>query len=197
MSSLTNGSDQIDEKLSGYLRKEHRVILKILDSFQAGLEEALPHKEMISHSIKRILEISDSFIDKNHMRKEDECLLPALRGKDAGRLGQHIKIVTEEHKLCRSMLGGISEKLRSYEEGILDANELVSACIEYIELMRQHIFKEDKLLLPIIESTLSGESAKQVVSCYEEKGRDLEGILRDISAKWDDSYAAPRGEWKK
>jgi hemerythrin-like domain-containing protein len=66
------------------------------------------------------------------------------------------------------LVARLDEGLRALEKGEDGAvSAVLSACDEYIQLLRNHIAKENGVLFPMGESVVEMEDVAEVGGCYE------------------------------
>jgi len=84
-----------------------------------------------------------------------------------------------EHRLGRELVARLDEGLRALERGKDEAAAaILSACDEYVQLLRNHVAKENGVLFPMGESVVEIEDVAEVGGCYErveevEVGREV------------------------
>jgi len=130
------------------LMREHQVALERL----RGFEQALDRRDI--DGVRRTLAFFDEQLSV-HRRNEEEGLFPLL-GRHIGTQVGPIACMLEEHRQERARLEAIRAALAAGEgpqawEWILPAGRGV------IEHLRRHIFKEDNVLFPLAEATLTRE----------------------------------------
>ena len=97
-----------------------------------------------------ILDFLKIFVDKCHHGKEEDILFPALEAAGMPREGGPIGIMLHEHVLGRGLIRDMDAALA----GSADPRSFVAPALDYIELLTQHIAKENSVLLPIAERLL-------------------------------------------
>ena len=78
-----------------------------------------------------------------------------------------------EHEMGRTPVGRISEKLDLYEKGNASVGDVVAPCREYLQLLRQHIFKENNVLYPMGASIMSEQDDTENLGCYEDRKEEM------------------------
>lgn len=146
------------------LRNEHKAILamlKIMEAIlikkEAGTPFPLAHLEQITDFLK-------TFADRCHHGKEEDYLFPALEKAGIPREGGPIGVMLQEHAMgrdyTRGMVDGIA-KLRNKEP---QADYVITRNMEdYIQLLTQHIQKENNILFVMAEMHLE-EGVQQEIS---------------------------------
>ena len=73
-----------------------------------------------------------------------------------------------EHDLGRELVKKATEALKKYSTGDIKAiKELTGNLQQFIELLREHIDKEDNILYPMIESMLPEQEQKELTNSFE------------------------------
>ena len=148
------------------LREEHRVILRalvLLDvaAGRLGAGQALPPGWW-----DRLIEWLRAFADRNHHAKEEAHLFPALAHAGVPAAGGPVEVMLEEHAEGRALI-------RAMAEGA--AAERAAAAARYVHLLRDHIDKENGVLLPLSDAVLDSEQQLVLARAFEaveaEQGR--------------------------
>ncbi len=144
-----------------HLTREHREVEKALNELEFMLEEPLGAERWSMarrEDFEWIVETVGSHL-KHHIHKEDDLLFPALEAflpRDLGPLavlrGEHEDVRDLFDRMCsagrRCMQGNASEETRE---------DLSTLGLAVITLLRDHIYKEDRILFPMVARFLSAE----------------------------------------
>lgn len=160
--------------VSESLVREHEVILKAID----GLERMVGEFESAGRittpdRLRSLLEFSRVFIDRCHHGKEERCLFPCLERRGIPREGGPIGVMLMEHEMGRELVRRISSSLESYVRSGEGLGEVLGPCREYVDLLRQHIYKENNILFPMGEQVVNEEDRESTLRCYEEKEEEI------------------------
>jgi hemerythrin-like domain-containing protein len=145
------------------LKMEHNAVqltLRILDKFCQKIEQS---GEIIDvQHLDQLLEFFKVFVDKCHHGKEEELLFPALENVGVSREGGPIAVLLNEHQQGREYVRNMNASLSQYSKGNQTSiGEFLKTARAYINLLNQHIDKENSVLFPLAEKHLSeGEQAK-------------------------------------
>ncbi|MFQ5514020.1 MAG: hemerythrin domain-containing protein [Myxococcota bacterium] len=131
------------------LSREHQVVLSRL----AELERALDvyAEEVLCDTLRFFDEVVTL-----HRRKEEEILFPALSAHfppDAGP----IACMLDEHREEKRHLQGLSQAL-----DVGDREKIIIHGRSIVDLLRQHIMKEDHVLFPMAERLLDEDQRHRV-----------------------------------
>jgi hemerythrin-like domain-containing protein len=140
------------EKTSQDLIHEHKSILIALNVIEKMYERIQNDKVVDCSDIEDIIEFLKVFADKCHHGKEEKILFPALEEVGIKNENGPIGVMLAQHKqgreFIKQMLGSIANKT-------INKNAFVSAASSYVNLLRNHIEKEDTILFPLSDVKLS------------------------------------------
>ena len=157
-----------ENRLTASLRRDHEVILRALERLEERVAEWKRTGKVDQAILRKFVEFARTFIDRCHHGKEERCLFPCLERRGIPREGGPIGVMLYEHQLGRELVGRIDEGLKALERGDKDAvSAVLSACDGYIELLRNHIAKENGVLFPMGESVAEEVDVAEVGGCYE------------------------------
>lgn len=183
------------------LVNEHRLIRRYLDNASVAIElmeeNKLPPKEFFEAG----LEFSKQFCDKYHHIKEEYEMFMALAQKKEGEIDAQIAFLRDQHEHARNYTAEISNSLEGYGKGdsfhIGNIREFLE---KYVQLLRDHIHKEDHEFYPLALKTFSSPELEQLSENFtksdekfgkdffiqnENKVKNMEKLLTD---KYGDEY---------
>ncbi len=178
------------------LRHEHDAILAALDILQnmdqqlnAGQTTGSAATAELSADLQAFIGFLKEFADKCHHGKEEGFLFPALTA--AGTPGQGVSVgdLLKEHEQGRERIRQMEASLRP----TLDAARFSSAARRYAEVLRSHIQKENDILFPLADKTLSAEKLDELFEAFEAheenvigagRHEELHGMLQDLRHKY-------------
>jgi len=110
-----------------------------------------------------LLEFFKVFVDKCHHGKEEELLFPALEKVGVSREGGPIGVLLHEHQQGREYVQAMNAALAQYTKGDPSVvNEFMKTAKGYINLLNQHIEKENGVLFPLAEKHLSAQAQEKL-----------------------------------
>jgi len=155
-------------KATDTLMEEHRVIERVLEVLQVGADK-LESGELIRPEF--FLDAADfikGFADGCHHKKEEGVLFPKMEQQGIPSQGGPIGVMLSEHQMGRvytkSMREGAERLLAG--DGTAQA-EVVKSARNYVELLQQHIFKEDNILFPMANRVIPPAEQEQVWEDFE------------------------------
>jgi len=150
------------------LTHEHRVIELVL----AGVEGLAAHAER-EHRLDReraekALEILRNFADRCHHAKEERNLFRLMEERGVPREGGPLGVMLHEHELGRAHVQAMGQALPAAPDGeAAAARNFAEHARDYVDLLRQHIQKEDTVLYPMAERLLSREDDTRLMEAFE------------------------------
>ena len=100
----------------------------------------------------------------------------------------------KEHEIGRSYVRNMSEAAEKYKTGEpMYSSQFADNAEKYIELLTQHIDKEDNILYPIADMQLSEEKQSELIEKFDELEQERIGIgkneeLHDLLHHLEDRY---------
>jgi len=157
-------------------KQEHRVVEEALDIlYRIGTR--LERDEGVDpEAIEKVLDFLKTFADKCHHGKEEDLLFAALEMKGVSRTTSPLSTLIREHEIARRFILNMDRALQDYKAGDETAGkDILQNSRAYIELLEQHIEKEDELLYPMAEEKLSDERKKELQKAYDRVESDIIG----------------------
>src|SRR5262245_51048812 len=159
-------------KCTDLLREDHKIILRSVDVFERIVEGENPER-VDRDDAAALLRFLRIFADEHHHMKEESVLFPELMRISQAEAGP-LRHLLFEHSQERSLVEGLQDALRrtNTAEFVLFANRLT-------ERVRNHIWKEDGILFPILDILISSELDEKVSAEFEKFKLDF-GLLDDL-----------------
>src|SRR3990172_2318822 len=122
-----------------------------------------------AETLKKTLEFFRLFADKCHHGKEETHLFPALGRKGFPIDGGPIGVMLMEHDHGRRFVKGMVEAVDSWETKGEEARKaFVQNAKRYVNLLRDHILKENNILFNMADESLTPEEQKALSLKFEE-----------------------------
>jgi len=150
------------------LRHEHDVVLQMLDAaeHQADLIESTGTVDVVF--IQQFVDFAAHFADGCHHLKEERHLFPALAAEGLTPEAGPVAVMLAEHERGRSLVAGLRRDVQAYSEGSRDtAKSLRENLHAYIQLLRQHIWKENNVLFPMADRLLPPDTQARLAEAFE------------------------------
>ncbi len=165
------------------LMDDHRLIERVLEAFEKRVVSG-EGGELPLGFVKEALEFFAEFADSHHHFKEESALFPAMERRGVPREGGPIGMMLHEHEIGRAALRGIRENLPKAGEGSAEAVEAIRRHAgEYVNLLRNHIWKEDNVLFRMAEAHLSPEDIQELEAEFHDP--DNKRVQPEIREKYE------------
>ncbi|MCM8763778.1 MAG: hemerythrin domain-containing protein [Candidatus Omnitrophica bacterium] len=152
------------------LQEEHKAIklmLKILEAICKRLENK---EDIPEENFEKIIEFLKIFVDRCHHGKEEDLLFPAMEEAGIPVEDGPIGVMLTEHNIGRDYVKGMSEAVLRQ-----DFNKFIENARGYVELLEQHIDKEDNILYMIADMHLQESKQKELLQQFEKVERERIG----------------------
>lgn len=150
------------------LKKEHegiKLMLSIMDEICNRLEAG---EKVRTKDIDSIIEFIKTFADKCHHAKEEDLLFPAMEKAGIPREEGPIAVMLMEHDQGRGYVKGLWEAATKYKEGDQKAAfKIIENARNYINLLTQHIDKEENILYNIADMHISEKEQKELLKKFD------------------------------
>ncbi len=159
------------------LTHEHRIIEKVLRAVD-GICRRIERSESVPpQALSQVIAFIRDFADDCHHQKEERMLFPTLEEHGIPRRGGPIGVMLDEHELGRSLVRQMSEAVEAYVAGDQTAPQrFLPSARRYIELLTQHIFKEDNVLFPMAEQVLGEDERTSLAHTFERMEQNRGGL---------------------
>ncbi|MFO7577093.1 MAG: hemerythrin domain-containing protein [Pelovirga sp.] len=173
---------------------EHRLILRmiaLLEGNVALLEQGRFENWDFFHDA---VDFIRNYADRFHHAKEEDVLFAALIKNGMPEKQSPIEAMHIEHDQGRAFVRAMATaagKARAGESGQVPV--IVENARGYIELLRGHIDKEDKILYPLAERILPEEMRHDMLGAYaraEQQTPELEDRYRRLVEEYENQAAA-------
>ena len=164
-------------KATQQLKDEHegiKLMLKIIEKISGDLGKG---KNLNMEHYKKIIEFIKGFADKCHHGKEEDILFPALVNHGMSNESGPIAVMLHEHQLGRSHIKVLSDAFEEFTNGNKQAiNTIVSSSMDYVELLRNHIEKENNILFMMADRVLNEAEQSEIFDAFEKLEVEKIGI---------------------
>ncbi len=151
------------------LKHEHRVIEKmisVLDAFCKNVEKGDFKRE----DAQKIVDFFKTFADKCHHGKEENMLFPEMEKAGVPKEGGPIGVMLFEHKQGRNFIKGMDSGIKEN-----NAKSFLENARNYINLLKEHIYKEDNILFNIAEAHLTSKVQENLIERFEKFENEVIG----------------------
>ncbi|MCC7012935.1 MAG: hemerythrin domain-containing protein [Planctomycetes bacterium] len=171
------------------LSADHRVIEQVLECLEKLAHAASSGRGLDLERGNTVLEFLSMFADRLHHGKEEGLLFPMLQARGMAENVGPIAVMLNEHDLGRSELARLRKALAA-----VDPAGFASAASAYVELLRDHIAKEDGVLFQMAEDRFSDVDRQCLVAEFDRADRNQLGSgVRDRLVESANSLAGSLG----
>jgi hemerythrin-like domain-containing protein len=183
--AIRMAEDQQNTAPSAVLRDEHKTILRVLDVLEKITAKSDSGGGLDIGSSRRCVEFFRLFADACHHAKEEDLLFPVLEQRGIPREGGPIGVMLYEHTVGRELTRKMGEAVEALDAGDASGEEAFRAAArQYLELLRNHIFKEDNILFTMGDRVMSENDQSDLCGKFCEVGcRAFEGKKREELAR--------------
>jgi hemerythrin-like domain-containing protein len=158
----------VSESASARLRDEHVLILRVADVLERLVERSEAGGETDFDAFADCVIFVRLFADCCHHGKEEDLLFPALEARGMPRHTGPIAVMLEEHRIGRGYANRMKEALEPARAGGEEAlSRLLSGARDYVQLIRNHILKEDHVLFEIADQMVRGPACLSLCGEYD------------------------------
>ncbi|MEC9491505.1 hemerythrin domain-containing protein [Flexistipes sp.] len=157
-------------KSTEQLKNEHegiKIMLEVLESIAEYIEKGKVNK-LEEDEIRNTVTFFREFADKCHHTKEERELFPTLEKAGIQKEGGPIGVMLDEHEMGRNHIRAMLESLDDLAESEIAAEKFADNAYAYVELLRQHIDKENDILFRMAELSLGSDMDNKLFQRFEE-----------------------------
>lgn len=155
-------------KATQVLRDEHEGILAMLAVVETAAKRLQGGKEIPPDLMTNAVGFFRNFADKCHHGKEEDELFPLLEQRGVPKKGGPIHAMLAEHNQGRTFVRAMSDAADKYAQGDQTAvPALVQNTLGYVNLLRQHIWKENNALFLMADQVLSEADQDKLYDAFE------------------------------
>ena len=168
----------MENKSINMLVKEHEKILLVVDALEKKCGFLESGENVDKDFFTKVIDFIRNYADRFHHAKEEDILFREFN-KCAEEGCVHCNPVEQmlhEHDLGRDFVKGL-------EKGLNENNKkkILENARGYIQLIREHIFKEDNILYPMADESLSKEVQEDMLKKFKnienQRIKDIEKYL--------------------
>jgi hemerythrin-like domain-containing protein len=153
-------------KATQQLKDEHEGIKLMLNIMEVICNDLEKGKDLNMDHFEKILDFIKGFADKCHHGKEEDILFPDLINHGLPKEGGPISVMLYEHQLGRDHIRRLSNAFNELKNGNKrSVSDIISSSRNYIELLRNHIEKENNILFMMADRVLN---EKEQAGIFEE-----------------------------
>lgn len=166
------------------LEREHRSILSILEGCRVFAEDLKRGEKVPANALQDVVEFFRIYGSQYHQR-EEQWLLSALQDKGLHQGDCLLTMFKEEHRKIACMVEELAGDVSNYAKSGGDVTTKVADTLHSLaELYSSHIWKEDNILLPFADKSLSDSEQQRLREIFRmvTSGREQEAICANEQA---------------
>jgi len=151
------------------LRADHELILQTLNEVEKLCEDLKREKKLDLIKWKKFIQFVREFADGLHHHKEERFLFPSLHKAGLPIEDGPIGCMLHEHDMGRKYIQSLEKSLNQWNENNIEVEEeILSNTFGYLELLRNHIQKENQILFVMADQMLSDSEKENLKKCFNE-----------------------------
>jgi hemerythrin-like domain-containing protein len=155
-------------KPTDILSSEHRVIEQVLDCLDKMIQTCQSEHKLDEQSAKDAVDFFRNFADRCHHGKEEAHLFPAMEAKGFARDCGPTGVMLYEHEQGRKFVRGMAEAIEAAAKGdAAEQKEFIRNARGYIDLLREHIRKEDHCLFGMANNAFTEQDQQALSAAFE------------------------------
>lgn len=176
------------------LKAEHQIILRVIRALANGLDEFERSGDFPAGFFQKCVTFIRLFADACHHGKEEDLLFPVLESRGIPRDGGPIGVMLYEHQVGRKLTKEMAAALDALpSDGPSAKTKFVQNARQYVDLLTNHIFKEDNVLFNMGARIMSTDDRTTLerdfcsVNCKVFEGHrreQLHQLADEIEARW-------------
>jgi len=161
---------------------EHKAITTMLNVMSNISNNIKNKKVFYTNDVEDIVDFLFVYVDKYHRSKEEEVLYPALLLSKY--LTESIGLMINEYKIAKGYLDEIRCCVENFKLGSTFSGEMIVECMEnYVQLIQEHIQKEETDFFPSANKALSEEAQMEISKQFKQINDEFVGL--DIHTHYD------------
>jgi hemerythrin-like domain-containing protein len=155
-------------KATQILMEEHEIITRVLGAVEKAAGR-LSHGEKLRPAFFiNVALFNKNFTDGCHHKKEEGVLFKAMNAAGVQVEGGPIGVMLAEHEKGRLFTQEMRDAAEKWEKGDLSAVWAVTQnALGYVQLLRQHIYKENNILFPMADQVIPADQQEKLVEGFE------------------------------
>lgn len=164
-------------KATETLKHEHEAVKLMMKIMDAACEKLNAQQKLDTQDMDDMIDFLKVFVDRCHHGKEEQILFPRLEAAGVPKEGGPIGVMLAEHEQGRVCIRNMSQAVEDYKAGNTAATtELVANIAAYIELLKQHIDKENNVLFAMADRLLPAEVQEALFEQFEVLEEEVIGM---------------------
>lgn len=147
------------------LRDEHALILRVVDSLERLVDRG--RVGVTAGETRDFVDFFRLYTDALHHGKEEDLLFEAMTEEGFSKATGPIAQMLEEHRLGRALVRQLGEGAEALDDHPSAWRTFDNAARSYIELIRNHIGKEDNALFAMADDAIDEPACRKLCDEYD------------------------------
>lgn len=184
------------------LRHDHRVIQQVVAGMSAVADLLDSGKQVDPSVLSDLVQFLRVFADQCHHEKEEQHLFPILATRTNMSIRRELESLEREHRSAKQLVDRLAKTAAVYYDNPEAVRyRIIDLLQQLAELYPAHIWKEDFLLFPVAQQSLSTAEQQDLREQFEDVEREVgedvhagfEMLARKLEAvvEYRDSGACP------
>jgi hemerythrin-like domain-containing protein len=150
------------------LMEEHRVIERVIASLEKAALRLEQDQDVQPEFFIQAADFIKGFADGCHHQKEEGVLFQSMVENGLPLEGGPVSVMMSEHELGRKYTRGMRSAAEAWRDGDAAQHQaVIDHALAYTALLRQHIYKEDKILFPMADRVIPQNLHAEVLEGFE------------------------------
>jgi len=158
------------------LMHEHEIILMVLDAAEREIQRMRETNAVRREYLEQMVDFFRNFADRCHHAKEENLLFVRMEERGMPREAGPIGVMLYEHDLGRGHVRAVADLLPRAGDDPAARDGIRQHLAAYIQLLRDHIYKEDHILYPMADQLLLPEDQRALEAEFERVEREEIGV---------------------
>lgn len=184
------------------LRHDHRVIQQVVAGMSAVADLLDSGKQVDPSVLSDLVQFLRVFADQCHHEKEEQHLFPMLATRANMSIRRELESLEREHRSAKQLVDRLAKAAAVYHDNSEAVRyRIIDLLQQLAELYPAHIWKEDFLLFPVAQQSLSTNEQQDLKEKFDDVEREVgedvhagfEMLARKLEAvvEYRDSGACP------
>jgi hemerythrin-like domain-containing protein len=148
----------------------------VLDCLEKMAEDAEHEQRIDAAAATEAIDFFRHFADGCHHAKEENQLFPAMERKGFDPRTGPVGVMLHEHTVGREMVRGMELAVGQQAQGDPQAaDRFASYARRFLDVLRQHIEKEDHCLFAMADQAFSDRDQAELLERFQEAEREVIG----------------------
>ncbi|MFC1669454.1 hemerythrin domain-containing protein [Spirochaetota bacterium] len=150
------------------MMQEHRIIEIVLNCLSEMISDVMTQRKLKFFHAENSINFFRYYADRFHHCKEEDRLFNIVTERGIPEELEFVKDLKEEHERGRGFVKGMDKAFRDAAHGSSDMlMKFAQSGRDYIDLLRGHILKEDRVFFPMLIKSFSADDMKRLVDSFE------------------------------